>query len=48
MKRPNSDIQTLEQHIEYVKGDENLITRLEICYYLYYPLNKAYDDSFWE
>lgn len=44
----DSDIQTLEDHKEYAKGDTLITDRLEICYYLNIPLLRAYESDFWE
>lgn len=49
MKSPNNwNTMTLGDHIKYSAGNKEIQTRLEICYYLYYPLSKAYDPKFWE
>lgn len=50
MKAPmqNMNIQTLEDHLEYAKGSSTICTRLEICYYLWMPLLKAYEDKYWD
>ena len=49
MKSPiNTNIQTLEDHREYAKGNTLIISRLEICYYLSIPLLRAYELDFWE
>lgn len=49
MKAPTgTEVQTLEEHKQYAKGNKIIINRLETCYLLYISMLRAYDENYWK